>query len=191
MDFKLILAISAFVLGVTFGVYEIFQMHWSSAACALLSGLITAGIFIFGKEFISETFLGAGLALITTLLGFYGLFFESHALDVELNDARNEIAVALLQAKPICAGIPNPQESFISASKACFLQSNRDQADWIADAAKQIYLPQELGLVDAAYGSLKEQKKDPCSSWVLVINSKCPDVFLPPQKNSIQKLLEK
>lgn len=191
MDFKLIVALAMAALGVAVGIYELFQFHWIAAISAICSGLIAAGIFVFGREFISESYIGTGLVVLVTMLGFYGLFFESRALDLKLNDARYEAAIELLRTKPICAGIPNVQEVFINASKACLIQSNRDQIDWVGDATKQIYLPQELGLIDAVHNSLKKQEEYPCSSWVSVIYAKCPDVFSTLQKSSMQRLLDK
>lgn len=189
MPTRLTIALAAIAVGVGFGVYEAIQMHWISAVCAFLSGLMTAGFIGAGRQFTSQNYLGIGLTIIAALLGFFNSFFSNPALDEKLNFARNDISIALLQAKPVCSGIPNPQEYFINTSIVCSTQSNRDQMSFIADAMKQIYLPQEVGLIDVAYSSLAEQRGDPCVSRVSLINSTCPNVFLPFQKMAIRKLL--
>ena len=191
MDLKFIVASAMAALGLIVGSYELFQQHWIAAISAILLGLIAAGMLLFGREFISHSYIGAGVILLIALLGFYGLFFQSPSLDLKLNEARNEAAIKLILASQNCAGIPNSGEAFKKASSACLFQSNRDATDLASDAAKQIYLPIELGLADAVYNSTQKQKEDPCSSWVSIIHEKCPDVFLSMKKESIQRLLRK
>lgn len=191
MNFKIWFAVLAIALGVAVGCYEIFQAHWWSAVSAVLSGVVVAGFLLIGREFFEGNFIGALVILVATVAGFYGLLFESRALDLKLNEARVEAALALLQTKEVCVEIPGSREALITASQACYLQPNRDQSEWAVSAAKQIYLPQELGFADAVHSSLKTPHEDLCSAWVKLIYEKCPKAISSMRQESIQRLLRK
>lgn len=119
MDIKIIIAIAMATLGLATGIFEFYQMHWIPAISPILSGCIAAGMLLFGREFISNTYIGASLVLVVTLMGFYGLFFEQEALDLKLDEARFEVAAKLLNTTTVCVGIPNSKEVFVKAYQAC------------------------------------------------------------------------
>jgi len=191
MNLKFFFAVIAFVLGLAVGVFEFCQAHWWTAISAIASGIFVAAVLSIGREFIETNFIGVILAVLAAASGFYGLFFENRALDLKLNEARMEAAIALLQTQEACVDIPKSREALINASQACYLKPNRDQSEWIVSAAKQIYLPQELGLVDATYSALKTPEEDPCSAWVTLIHKKCPEAISSMKTESINRLLAK
>lgn len=183
------LAISVFVvlLGVTLGVYELIQNHWFAGAGYLFSALLTGGLILFGASFLKESWWGAGLALAAALTGFYGFLFENRGLDVRLDQARFEAAMALIEAHSTCPSADS-RALFQEGAQACFLQANRDKLFAVGEAAKQAYLPPQLDLADKVWSSASGRNPDQCQELFSRAYRACPAAFSSMTPATVERL---
>lgn len=187
---RVAISFSVVLLGFALGVYELFQHHWFAGAGYFFSALLTGGLILVGSSFVRESWWGAGLALLTAACGFYGFLFENRGLDVDLDQARFEAAMALTQAASLCPSSAS-RSLFQEAAQACFLQANRDKLSAVADGAKQAYLPPQLDLADKVWNSATGQKSDQCQTLFLQAYRDCPTAFASMTPDAIKKLQSK
>ena len=187
MTLRLILAIAVLGLGAALGFYELYQYHWFASAGFFCSAVLTGGLIFIGKEFLTQNLLGAGLAVATAVCGFYGFLFENRALDISLDTARFEAAMALAQQSQHCT-VPNSRLEFERAARACFLQSNYDKIAAVSDAARQAYIPPELDLADKTFGLISGEARDVCQERFLPLYRVCPDAFSSMSRGAVEKL---
>ena len=184
---RIFFALAVVLLGFASGVYELFQHHWFAGSGFVCSAFLTCGLILVGKDFITQSLLGACLAGATALLGFYGFLFENRALDVRLDQARFEAAMALAQQSSNCA-ISDSQTKFQRAAQACFLQSNVDKLAAIGDGAKVAYLPPQLDLADKTLSMTAGDRPDGCQQMFLHLYSACPAAFSSMSPGAIKKM---
>jgi len=187
MTLRVILAIALMGLGAALGVYELFQYHWFASAGFFCSAALTGGLILIGKDFLTQHYLGAGLAVATAVCGFYGFLFENRALDVSLDTARFEAAMALAQQSQHCT-LPNSRLEFERAARACFLQSSYDKIAAVSDAARQAYIPPELDLADKTYDLISGEATDLCQERFMSLYRACPDAFSSMSPRAVEKL---
>lgn len=187
MTLRVILSLAVLSLGVVLGIYELVQRHWLSGLGFFCSAVLTGGLIFIGKEFLTESFLGAGLAVATALLGFYGFLFENRALDLSLDKARFEAAIALSQENSGCS-IPESQEKFRRAAQACIVQSNLDKIAAVGDGVREAYVPTNLDLADKTLSTATGERPDLCEQQFSHLYGVCPDSFSSMSRSAKEKL---
>lgn len=184
---RMLLAGAVVLLGVGLGVYELVQQHWFAGLGYLFSAMLTGGLILIGSAFVKESFIGAGLALLTAVTGFYGFFFENRAFDVALDQARFEAAMALASPEAPCA-IADASVRFQQATRACFLQANRDKMAAVGEAARQAYAPPGLDLADKLLASAQGEAPDGCQEQFAALHAACPTAFASMDSDSVRRL---
>ena len=186
---RLFLASVITLLGLGLATWQFFQAHWFGGVGALCGAALLLGLIIFGKDFLADSAWGQVLAAFTAVLGFYGFLFENRALDVRLDQARLEAAMAMSTPSASCAQ-GAAQAGFQQGARMCFLQSNVDKLGAVGDAAKEAYLPPQLELAENVLGTATGKAPDACRNAFLKLHKSCPAAFAAMSVNAIAKLQE-
>lgn len=174
-------------MGLFFAFYQFYQYHWVAGFGFISSSLLTSGLITFGGSFVKEKFTGVVLVILTSVLGLYSFIFESRGLDIDLDIARNEAALAFLQPNTQCS-INNKFSIFQQGAKACITQQGIDKLQAVGDGAKQAYLPIELDFADKVVSSSISERPDLCKKIFIEVYEKCPEAFASLSIDNIEKL---
>jgi len=177
------------LLGLGVASWEFFQTHWFGGGSALCGAALLLGLIFLGKEFLAKNPWGQVLAALTAMLGFYGFVFENRALDVQLDQARLEAAMAMSTPTADCAQ-GAAQARFQQGARVCFLQSNIDKLGAVGDAAKEAYLPPQLELAENILGTATQNAPDACRKAFVELHRSCPAAFASMSADAIAKLQE-
>lgn len=187
LSMRVTIAIALLILAVGFGIVDLLRAQWFSGLGFLAAGFLTAGLLIFGLEFTSSP-VGLVLAPVTCLLGVCAFFFENRAFDLNLDRARLEAALALVETNRSRCGITDSDTRYQSAIQACVVQSNADRMAAVNQGLRAAYVPTELDLAEKLFSRVEGVQRDACAARFLELHKECPDAFLSVSKDTIRIL---
>lgn len=185
---RLVAAVLSIALGIGFGTEELLQRHWFAAAGWYCSGVLAAGLFVAGFDFIRRSVSGAALAVATAVLAVYAFFFENRAFDVELDHARSEVAVELVLGHAHC-GAKAPRTRIEQVARICRAQPGRDRLAAAGEGIAIAHVPPVLDFPEKLIDKAQGEAPDDCQAHVRRLHADCPAAFATVDSASLQTIL--
>jgi hypothetical protein len=174
------LALAWLLLGLVLAALSVLHWHIFSAIGYILSGVLAAGIALFGVSILLESFFAAALAVVIFVVGLCAVYTETYGLKADRQLALielSEVFADILMAESAYRLTPEEGKLVQQGLQTCLLQGQIDIANSVV-ALQQLELGPRASLGAGVLSEAGDQNKSPeCLDFYAELRAKHPEPF--------------